>query len=212
MRYTLFENQKDAVILVARILLMVLFVMFGWSKLTGFSGTVAYMTSTGAPVPELSAIIAVVMEFVVGIALRCGFLYAAACTAARSLYAGHGDHRPPLLEHDGCGAVRKHDQLLQERQHHGRIVPVEHDRARQVFDRPALRLHCRYSISATKNPPGLARADFSLHEADDASRQTAPARAHELPAGYSTAPCCLDNARPRAGSSRETIAAAHTRA
>ncbi|MGE8491156.1 MAG: DoxX family protein, partial [Paraburkholderia nemoris] len=53
MRYTLFENQKDTVLLVARILLMVLFVMFGWSKLTGFSGTVAYMTSTGAPAPEL---------------------------------------------------------------------------------------------------------------------------------------------------------------
>ncbi|MFM0391647.1 DoxX family protein [Paraburkholderia phytofirmans] len=73
MRYTLFENQKDAVILVARVLLMVLFVMFGWSKLTGFSGTVAYMTSSGAPVPELSAAIAVVMELVVGIALLVGF-------------------------------------------------------------------------------------------------------------------------------------------
>ncbi|MGF6447879.1 putative oxidoreductase [Paraburkholderia youngii] len=73
MRYTLFENQKDAVVLVARILLMVLFVMFGWSKLTGFSGTVAYMTSTGAPVPELSAVIAVVMELAVGVALLVGF-------------------------------------------------------------------------------------------------------------------------------------------
>jgi putative oxidoreductase len=73
MRYTLFENQKDTVILVARILLMVLFVMFGWSKLTGFSGTVAYMTSTGAPAPGLSAAIAVVMELVVGIALLVGF-------------------------------------------------------------------------------------------------------------------------------------------
>jgi putative oxidoreductase len=51
----------------------VLFVIFGWSKLTGFAGTVAYMTSTGAPVPELSAVIAVVMEFVVGIALLVGF-------------------------------------------------------------------------------------------------------------------------------------------
>ncbi|MGF6933298.1 putative oxidoreductase [Paraburkholderia sp. UCT70] len=73
MRYTLFENQKDVVVLVARILLMVLFVMFGWSKLTGFAGTVAYMTSTGAPVPALSAVIAVVMELVVGVALLVGF-------------------------------------------------------------------------------------------------------------------------------------------
>ncbi|RZF29323.1 MULTISPECIES: DoxX family protein [unclassified Paraburkholderia] len=73
MRYTLFENQKDTIVLVARILLMVLFVMFGWSKLTGFAGTVAYMTSSGAPVPELSAVIAVVMELVVGVALLVGF-------------------------------------------------------------------------------------------------------------------------------------------
>jgi putative oxidoreductase len=73
MRYSLFDNQKDIVVLVARILLMVLFVMFGWSKLTGFAGTVAYMTSTGAPAPELSAVIAVVMELVVGVALLVGF-------------------------------------------------------------------------------------------------------------------------------------------
>jgi putative oxidoreductase len=73
MRYTLFDNQKDGIILVARILLMVLFVMFGWSKLTGFSGTVAYMTSSGAPVPQVSAIIAVVMELGVGVALLVGF-------------------------------------------------------------------------------------------------------------------------------------------
>lgn len=73
MRYTLFENQKDSVLLVARILLMVLFVMFGWAKLTGFGGTVAYMTSSGAPMPELSAVIAVVMELVVGVGLLVGF-------------------------------------------------------------------------------------------------------------------------------------------
>ncbi|MCC8395266.1 DoxX family protein [Paraburkholderia sp. MMS20-SJTR3] len=73
MRYTLFENQRDVVLLVARILLMVLFVMFGWSKLTGFAGTVAYMASTGAPAPALSAVIAVVMELVVGVALLVGF-------------------------------------------------------------------------------------------------------------------------------------------
>nr|WP_241017564.1 DoxX family protein [Burkholderia sp. Ac-20349] len=69
----MFENRKDELILVARILLMVLFVMFGWSKLTGFSGTVASMASSGVPAPELSTIIAVVMEFVVGIALVVGF-------------------------------------------------------------------------------------------------------------------------------------------
>ncbi|HLX03830.1 MAG TPA: DoxX family protein [Trinickia sp.] len=73
MRYTLFDQRKDAILLVARVLLMVLFVLFGWSKLTGFSGTVGYMATTGAPAPELSAIIAVVMELIVGLALVVGF-------------------------------------------------------------------------------------------------------------------------------------------
>lgn len=73
MRYLSLEQQKDPLLLAARVLLMVLFVLFGWQKLTGFSGTVAYMTSTGAPVPMLSAIIAVVMEFAVGIAIVLGF-------------------------------------------------------------------------------------------------------------------------------------------
>jgi putative oxidoreductase len=73
MRYTLFEQRKDELILVARVLLMILFVIFGWGKLTGFSGTVAFMASEGAPAPTLSAIIAVVMEFFVGIAIVIGF-------------------------------------------------------------------------------------------------------------------------------------------
>jgi putative oxidoreductase len=68
-RYFSLEQRKDEVFLVARALLMILFVYLGWQKLTGFSGTVAYMTSAGAPAPTLSAIIAVVMEFAVGIAI-----------------------------------------------------------------------------------------------------------------------------------------------
>lgn len=73
MRYTLFENRRDEVILVARILMMILFVMFGWAKLTGFSGAVAFMASVGTPMPAVSAVIAVVMELAVGIALLVGF-------------------------------------------------------------------------------------------------------------------------------------------
>jgi len=73
MRYTLFEQRKDELILIARVLLMILFVIFGWSKLTGFSGTVSYMSTEGAPFPTLSAIIAIVMEFFVGIAIVIGF-------------------------------------------------------------------------------------------------------------------------------------------
>jgi putative oxidoreductase len=73
MRYTLFDRRKDEAILIARLLLMILFVLFGWSKLTGFSGAVAIMVAEGTPVPTVAAIIAVVMEFFVGIAIVLGF-------------------------------------------------------------------------------------------------------------------------------------------
>lgn len=73
MRYTLFENQKDGIILLARILLMILFIMSGWSKLTGFSGTAGYLESLGVPAPMLAAAIAVIMEFFVAIAILVGF-------------------------------------------------------------------------------------------------------------------------------------------
>ncbi|WP_414439968.1 DoxX family protein [Burkholderia sp. 22PA0106] len=73
MRYLSLEGQKDGVLLVARVLMMVLFVMFGWQKLTGFSGTVAYMGSTGVPAPMLAAAVAVVMEFVAGVLIVLGF-------------------------------------------------------------------------------------------------------------------------------------------
>ena len=73
MRYDLFANRKDELLLLARILLMVLFVKFGLDKLTGFTATVTYMTSTGMPLPGLLTLIAVVMEFVVGILIVLGF-------------------------------------------------------------------------------------------------------------------------------------------
>jgi putative oxidoreductase len=66
------EKRRNEAILAARILLALLFIIFGWKKLTGFSGTVIYMAATGAPVPVLSAAIAVVMEFFVGLAILLG--------------------------------------------------------------------------------------------------------------------------------------------
>ena len=68
------EKAWDGLLLVCRILLMLLFVIFGWGKLTGFGGTVGYFTQTGVPVPALAAIIAVFMEFFVGLAIILGLL------------------------------------------------------------------------------------------------------------------------------------------
>ncbi|MDN0076997.1 DoxX family protein [Crenobacter sp. SG2303] len=109
MRYTLFEGQKDGLILIARVLMMLLFVIFGWSKLTGFSGTVAYMASDGLPLPAVAAIIAIVMEFFVGIAIVIGFytrplaLLLALYTLATALVGHHywtmsgGEHMANMI-------------------------------------------------------------------------------------------------------------------
>jgi putative oxidoreductase len=66
------ERISDEVILVARILLVVLFVVFGWSKLTNYSGTLSYMTQTGVPVPSVATLVAIVVEFFVALAVAFG--------------------------------------------------------------------------------------------------------------------------------------------
>lgn len=68
----LIERSRHVLILVARILLMVLFLFSGWGKLTNFAGTVTYMASLGAPLPWLATLIAVVMEVFVALALLLG--------------------------------------------------------------------------------------------------------------------------------------------
>lgn len=73
MRYTLLESRRNEVLLLARVLLMVLFVLFGWGKLTDFHGTVAYMGAEGLPLPAVAAVVVILMEFVVGLAIVSGF-------------------------------------------------------------------------------------------------------------------------------------------
>ena len=66
------ERVRDEVLLVARILLIVLFLVFGWSKLTGYTGTVGYMTQVGAPMPSGAALVAIVVEVFVALAVALG--------------------------------------------------------------------------------------------------------------------------------------------
>lgn len=74
MRYTqLFERYRDVLLLISRVLLMALFVIFGWDKFLNFSGTVDYMESVGLPFATLATLIALIMELVVGVAILLGF-------------------------------------------------------------------------------------------------------------------------------------------
>ena len=64
---------QDALALFGRILLAVLFIPAGISKLTGFAGTVGYIGSVGLPLPALGAVLAIVVELGFGVLLLVGF-------------------------------------------------------------------------------------------------------------------------------------------
>ncbi len=63
---------KDGILLVARVLIALLFLIFGWQKLLDYSGTVQYMTHAGVPLPALATVIAIIMEFFVSVAIILG--------------------------------------------------------------------------------------------------------------------------------------------
>jgi putative oxidoreductase len=67
------NNLQNPLALIGRIMLAVLFVTSGFSKIVGFSGTVGYIASKGLPMASLGAVIAIVVEFGGGLALLFGF-------------------------------------------------------------------------------------------------------------------------------------------
>jgi Predicted membrane protein len=73
LRYFDFGSSRSLLLLIARIALVALFIIFGYPKLLGFNGTVQYMASSGAPMPTLSAIIAILMEVPAAILIVLGF-------------------------------------------------------------------------------------------------------------------------------------------
>jgi putative oxidoreductase len=66
-------NAQDLAALIGRLLLASLFIPSGFTKLTGFSGTVGYIASKGLPLPEVGAAIAIAVELGVGILFAIGF-------------------------------------------------------------------------------------------------------------------------------------------
>ena len=67
------ENDISGVlILAARLLLVALFLIFGWRKLTDYSGTVSRMVQDGAPIPVLATFVAIFMELPVSFAVAVG--------------------------------------------------------------------------------------------------------------------------------------------
>ncbi len=56
LRYFDFGAARPVLLLIARIAVVLIFIIFGFPKMMGFDGTVQYMASLGAPMPMLAAI------------------------------------------------------------------------------------------------------------------------------------------------------------
>lgn len=56
-----------------RLLIAILFVVAGYGKLTGFEGTVGYAASAGMPLPQVSIVLAILIELGGGILLLVGY-------------------------------------------------------------------------------------------------------------------------------------------
>lgn len=64
---------QNAFSLIGRLLLALLFLPAGISKLTGYAGTVGYIQSVGMPLPEIGAAVAIAVEIGGSLALIFGF-------------------------------------------------------------------------------------------------------------------------------------------
>lgn len=68
----MFNQLQNPLSLIGRLLLASLFLPAGVGKITGFAGTVGYISSVGLPFPELAAVLALTVEIVGGVALVVG--------------------------------------------------------------------------------------------------------------------------------------------
>ena len=63
----------NAVMLTGRVLIALLFVVFGWMKLTNFEGTTNYFARWEFPLPAATAVVAIVFELGFGILVALGW-------------------------------------------------------------------------------------------------------------------------------------------
>ena len=85
---------QNPLALVGRILLALLFLPAGLSKIGGFSGTVGYIGASGLPLPEVAAVVAILVEVGGAAALILGFgtRFAALALALFTLVATFAFH------------------------------------------------------------------------------------------------------------------------
>lgn len=67
------KSLENSFALISRLLFVVFFLPAGIGKVTGFAGTVGYISSVGLPLPTLGAILALSVEILGSLALLAGF-------------------------------------------------------------------------------------------------------------------------------------------
>lgn len=67
------DSFKTPLIVVGRVLLALMFILAGWSKLTAIEGTAGYIASGGLPFASALAVIVGLLELLGGLAIAIGF-------------------------------------------------------------------------------------------------------------------------------------------
>lgn len=67
------KTLQNSLALASRLLFVALYLPAGIGKLTGFSGTVGYISSVGLPLATLGAVLALAVEILGSVALLAGF-------------------------------------------------------------------------------------------------------------------------------------------
>lgn len=67
------KSLQNSLSLLGRLFFVALFLPAGIGKLTGYDGTVGYITSVGLPLPALGAALAIVVEIAGSLALLVGY-------------------------------------------------------------------------------------------------------------------------------------------
>lgn len=85
---------QNPLALIGRLLLAYMFIPAGIGKIGGFAGTVGYISSKGLPMPEIGAVLAIIVEVGAGLLLLVGFQtrWAALILALFTLAAGFFFH------------------------------------------------------------------------------------------------------------------------
>lgn len=66
-------SSTSIAILVGRILLSIMFILAGFTKLTAISGTAGWFASIGLPVPTVTAVVVGLVELIGGLAILVGY-------------------------------------------------------------------------------------------------------------------------------------------